>query len=286
MGLIICLTSLLIVSTLPTVARTSEPTLLRGTHICPGPPPLGSPGELSQLVPSTFGYEEGLLTKDNFTVATGAGPPMGTSELIGRVYKMAGCAAPLSGATVYVLSATSGSVYRESTDAAGRFDFRGLDAGTYQVIPKMVGLGGGECGPADISVELRPHDSRIADLYLWPPGAADCYTVQVDNTKPSPPPPRHTSIDATVLQYVDPQHRHPSADVLYVVEYGDLRYAVAAWRFDGDREGDVFLKWGTDGWTVLTARRELDVQAIVSSGAMSEEAESMVDVLREHVPRR
>jgi len=283
---IVCLVSFVITTALPTAAKFLKPTLLPGTHLCPMPAPLGSPSELAKLVRSTFGLEKGVLAEDYFTTDSGASAPTGTSELIGRVFKMVGCSTPLSGATVFAVSATSGSAYRETTDAEGRFDFRGLVAGAYQIIPKKAGLGGGECGPADISVDLRPHDSLISDLYLWPPGSADCYTIEVDNTKPSPPPPRHSSIEATVLEYIDPHHRYASADLVYIVEYGDQRYAAAAWRLDDDREGDAFLKWGADGWTVLTVRRELDVQAIVSYGADSEVAESTIGVLREHDPRR
>ena len=210
----------------------------------------------------------------------------GTSELIGRVYRAGGRSTPLGGATVDVVSATSGSVCRETTDAAGRFDFRGLDAGAYKVVPSKAGLGGGECGPADESVELHPHASLILDLVLWPPGAADCYTVKVDDTKPSPPPPRHTSIEATVLGFIDPRHRYTSSSLVYVVEYARWpHYAAAAWRLGDNRVGDAFLKWGADGWTVLTVRRRLDVDAIALYGADEEVADAMIDVLREHVPR-
>lgn len=278
------LLSIQIATLAPSQAKSSKPHL--GT-VCPEPS-LGSSSDLSVLSPSRFDFSTGAMgADDTFKVARVApNVPRGTSEFVGRVYRMGGlCSTPLIGATVYVVNADSGSAYRETTDVAGRFDFRDLHSGNYRVIPQMIGLTAdpnpSDCPRSDAPIGLRASSSVISDLYLWGPGIVDCFTVKGGKTKP-PPPPRHTSIGAAVLDYLTSKHRD-DADVLYVVEYGQSRYAIAAWRSKDDHFGEMFLTWGTDGWSVAVTQREIDVTAIGSRGVDSEVAASMIAVLREHV---
>lgn len=239
-----------------------------------------------------MGPQDVLRTLDlrtlNYAVHAVGSVAAGTSEVIGRVEDDSDCGAPIDGADVS-LASTAG-VYTEKTDSDGLFDFRDLPSGNYSLTASKSGLNAAdECGGDGVeNFTLAKDFTLIEDSYLHPgilAEAADCYTVQTQGSPlPPPSPPRHTSIQAAVLDYVDPSHGDSSARVLHTVEYGpDQAWgAISVFETRGV-VGESYLTWGSDGWTVKRTARKLDVSALEATGLLSVIAESIINVLQARV---